>query len=112
MTTDPTLLSALAPATRKLPAPAALHTDEAATWIWPGAPMVLPASAWQTIACDAGTLWLTQGDGEDYVLTAGQRLTLAPRDEVVITAMRVPAIVRCANTGRAKALPATRAVLA
>jgi hypothetical protein len=57
-------------------------------------PIVLPTSAQQTIACDAGTVWITQGDGEDYVLTAGQSLTLAPRDKVIILALFAPAVVR------------------
>jgi hypothetical protein len=67
---------------------------EVATWIRPQAPIVLPASVQQTIACDAGTVWITQGDSQDYVLTAGQRLTLHPTDKVIITAMFVPALVR------------------
>jgi hypothetical protein len=68
---------------------------EAAIRISPRAPFVLPASGHQTIGCDAGTVWITCGDGEDYVLTAGQRLALAPADEViVISAMFAPALVR------------------
>jgi hypothetical protein len=73
---------------RAVPRPAAI------TWIRPGAPVVLPASVRQTIACEAGTVWITQGDSEDYVLTAGQRLALAPRDEVVVSAMFAPAVIR------------------
>ena len=65
-----------------------------ATVIAPHVPIVLPASAQQTIACDAGTVWITQGDSDDYVLTAGQSLTLAPRDKVVIVALFTPAVVR------------------
>jgi len=65
-----------------------------ATWIRPSAPIVLPASVRHTIACDAGTLWITQGDGEDYILTAGQCLALTPKDEVIVSAMAVPAAVR------------------
>ncbi|MDB5868089.1 MAG: hypothetical protein JWP96_421 [Polaromonas sp.] len=64
------------------------------TVIYPSMPIVLPTSAQQTIACDAGTVWITQGDGEDYVLTAGQSLTLAPRDKVIILALFAPAVVR------------------
>ena len=67
---------------------------EGVTVICPRVPIVLPASAQQTIACDAGTVWITQGDSEDYVLTAGQSLTLAPRDKVIILAMFAPAVVR------------------
>lgn len=90
MTTNPIAL-ALAP--RRLPATAP-HEGEAATWIWPGAPMVLPASVRQTIQCEAGTVWITQGDGEDYILIAGQHLVLQPRDQVIVTAMFAPSVVR------------------
>lgn len=58
-------------------------------------PMVLPALAHQTIMCDAGTVWITQGDSKDYVLNAGQSLALAPRDQVIVLAMFAPAVVRC-----------------
>jgi hypothetical protein len=55
---------------------------------------MLPAWTRLTIACDAGTVWITQGDGRDYVLRAGQSLTLAPRDKVIVLAMFGSAVVR------------------
>jgi len=56
--------------------------------------MVLPASVRQTIRCEVGTVWITQGDGEDYILIAGQHLALQPRDEVIVAAMFAPSVVR------------------
>lgn len=87
------LTRASPPAAAQEPGARALPV-EPATWICPGAPIVLPASVQQTIACDAGTVWITQGDCEDYVLTAGQCLALTPADEVIVSAMAAPAVVR------------------
>lgn len=64
----------------------------------PRSPIVLADPEYQAIACDDGMVWITQGDGSDYVLTAGQSLALRPRDDVVIMAMNAPAIIR--RTGR------------
>ncbi|HJU71498.1 MAG TPA: DUF2917 domain-containing protein [Paucimonas sp.] len=64
----------------------------------PRSPIVLADPEYQTIVCDDGMVWITQGDGSDYVLTAGQSLALRPRDDVVIMAMNAPAIIR--RTGR------------
>lgn len=54
----------------------------------------LPAMAHATVVCDDGVVWLTQGDGEDYVLTRGERIVLHPRDVVVAMALAVPARLR------------------
>jgi|GEM_PF-5901133 len=56
--------------------------------------VVLQASAGQEIACDAGTLWITQGDGRDIVLAEGDRVVLRPTDTVVVCAMSGPAAFR------------------
>ena len=61
----------------------------------PATPLVLARSSHATLVCDKGTLWITQGDGNDYILKAGQRLVLAPRDKVIVKAMHGPAWVRC-----------------
>jgi hypothetical protein len=61
----------------------------------PPTPLVLARSSRATLVCDKGTLWITQGDGNDYILKAGQRLVLAPRDKVIVKAMHGPAWVRC-----------------
>jgi AhpD family alkylhydroperoxidase len=65
-----------------------------AHWIWPKAPLVLSKAEPQTIACDIGTVWITQGDSNDYVLKAGEKLALRPVDAVIVTAMSGPALVR------------------
>ncbi|RZI44529.1 DUF2917 domain-containing protein [Herbaspirillum sp. HC18] len=65
----------------------------AGEWIRPNAPLVLQRPDRETITCDMGTVWITQGDSNDYVLEAGQSLTLHPRDEVLVTAMRRPALI-------------------
>lgn len=62
--------------------------------IAPRQPLVLPARDGQTIFCDSGTVWVTQGDGEDYVLTAGEKLILAPADKVIVSAMAKVARIR------------------
>ncbi|MDB5931369.1 MAG: hypothetical protein JWR60_3076 [Polaromonas sp.] len=67
---------------------------EAVTVLGPSEPLVLPNWAPMTIACEAGTVWITQGDGSDYVLRAGQRLALAPRETVIVMAMLGSAVVR------------------
>lgn len=69
----------------------------AGEWIRPNAPLVLPRPDRETITCDMGTVWITQGDSNDYVLEAGQSLTLHPRDEVIVTAMRRPALIHRAS---------------
>jgi hypothetical protein len=69
---------------------------EPAVWIPARTTVMLPEAAQQVVACDAGTIWITQGDGNDYVLTAGQRLALHPRDKVIVSAMAKPARVRYA----------------
>jgi AhpD family alkylhydroperoxidase len=63
-------------------------------WILPKAPLVLSKAEQQTIACDIGTVWITQGDSNDYVLKSGEQLALRPFDDVVVTAMSGPALVR------------------
>jgi hypothetical protein len=47
-----------------------------------------------TVFCETGSLWITQGDGQDYVLSAGESLALAPRDTVVIAVMAEPTVAR------------------
>jgi hypothetical protein len=61
----------------------------------PHAPLLLAKSSCATLVCDEGTLWITQGDGHDYLLTPGQSLALAPRDKVIVKAMHGAAQVRC-----------------
>lgn len=63
-------------------------------WIQPKMPLVLPKLQRQTIHCITGSVWLTQGDGNDYLLKAGEALTLHPVDTVLITAMAGPALIR------------------
>jgi len=63
-------------------------------WIWPRKPLVLPMASRLVIACDAGTVWVTHGDGNDYVLKAGEKSALHPTDNVVVTAMAGTAVVR------------------
>lgn len=50
------------------------------------------AAPGETVFCESGSLWITQGDGKDYILNAGESLTLAPKDSVVIAVMAGPAI--------------------
>lgn len=73
-------------------------------WIWPKAPLVLTTLEQQTIACDIGTVWITQGDSNDYVLKAGEKLALRPRDDVLVTAMSGPALVRRIQSQESQAL--------
>jgi hypothetical protein len=79
---------------------------EAVTRIYPRSPLVLAASAGQAITCDEGTVWITQGDREDYVLIAGQYLALAPTDQVIVSAMFAPAVVRRLGARRENEVPA------
>lgn len=65
-----------------------------ARWVWPKKPLVLGSSRQGTVSCDIGTVWITQGDGRDYVLMAGEQVTLHPADDVIIAAMVSPALVR------------------
>jgi AhpD family alkylhydroperoxidase len=68
--------------------------QNSARWIWPKKPLVLGDLQQQTVYCDVGTIWITQGDSNDYVLKAGEKLILHPRDEVIINAMAGPALIR------------------
>ena len=68
---------------------------DAGQWILPKMPLVLQRSNQQTITCDVGTIWITQGDTHDYVLNAGQSLALRPAGSVIVTAMSGSALVRC-----------------
>lgn len=70
------------------------NAQYAGQWIWPRKPLVLPLASRLLISCNAGTVWITQGDGNDYVLKAGGTLALHPTDNVVITAMAGTAFVR------------------
>lgn len=63
-------------------------------WIEPRQPLVLPMSSRLVIACDAGTLWITLGDNDDYVLKAGEEAVFQPADKVVVTAIKGSALVR------------------
>lgn len=71
--------------------------DEPALWLSAGAVTLLPAGEHQVVGCDAGMVWITQGDGRDLVLSAGQQIELHPEEQIVITAMFAPALVRCAR---------------
>lgn len=62
-------------------------------WLSPRAPLVLPASDHQTITCNVGTVWITQGDSTDYVLSAGGTVVLQPKEDVIVSAMRGPALI-------------------
>lgn len=68
--------------------------DDAGQWISPKVPLVLRLLNQQTITCDVGTIWITHGDTNDYVLKAGQSLALRPAGSVIVTAMSAPALVR------------------
>lgn len=70
------------------------ETSDAGQWIRPRVPIVLPPSDLHMVVCDAGTIWITQGDTNDYVLNAGQSLALRPAGKVIVTAMSGPALVR------------------
>jgi hypothetical protein len=61
----------------------------------PRQPRVLPVHSRQTIVCESGTVWVTQGGSQDHVLTPGQEVSLAPTDTVLITAMAGPARIHC-----------------
>ena len=78
--------------------PAAIPPDDGTgadgSWIAPRRPLILSGHGRQTISCDSGVVWITQGDGEDYVLMAGEKLTLAARDTVIVSAMANPALIR------------------
>jgi len=39
------------------------------------------------LRCTLGTVWLTCGDGVDYLLTAGRSFELAPRQSAMIEAL-------------------------
>lgn len=39
------------------------------------------------VRCTAGTLWLTKGDGCDYLIPAGRRITLAKREQALVEAL-------------------------
>lgn len=69
-------------------------TQCAGQWIGPRQPLVLPMTSRLVIACDAGIVWITQGDGNDYVLKAREESVFQPADKVIITAMGGRAFVR------------------
>lgn len=73
---------------------AAIRSEDMRQKIQPDKPLILPKSARETITCDVGTVWITQGDSSDYVLRAGDSLTLNPKDEVIVSALARPALVR------------------
>ena len=51
-----------------------------------------------SIACERGTLWITQhGDGRDLVLAAGKTFTVERGGLTVITAMAARTVVRIAS---------------
>lgn len=66
----------------------------AGQWIEPRQPLVMPMTSRLVIACDAGSVWITQGDSNDYVLQAGEELVVQPVGTVIITAMKDAAFVR------------------
>ena len=39
------------------------------------------------LRCTAGALWLTKGDGVDYLLPAGKRIMLAKRENALVEAL-------------------------
>lgn len=86
---------ALAPARRWRVAPTGVNLPSDPMQISPHASLLLASSSRATLVCDKGTLWITQGDGNDYLLTAGQSLALAPRDKVIVKAIHGAAWVRC-----------------
>lgn len=63
-------------------------------WIVLNVPLVLPATHSRTVFCDVGTVWITQGDNNDFVLSAGEKLQLHPLDTLVVTAMAGSALIR------------------
>ena len=66
-------------------------------------------SAGLVVACEAGSVWVTQeGDPEDHVLAPGDRLHLVRRGLVAVQALRTSQ-VRVARCGRAVEQPALRA---
>ena len=66
----------------------------AGQWIKPRQPLVLPMTSRLVIACDAGAVWITQGDNNDYVLKTGEEAVFQPAGKVVITAIKGSALVR------------------
>lgn len=60
----------------------------------PKEPLVLAHDNVRMVVCMAGTVWVTQGGGSDYILNAGENLRLEPADSVVVSAMRGSATVR------------------
>ncbi len=51
--------------------------------------VVLSQVRQQTLVCEAGELWVTlDGEGEDHVLRAGERLVVAANASVIVSATR------------------------
>lgn len=82
--------------------------DGPGRWIAPKAPFVLPPSYSRTVFCDVGTVWITQGDNNDFVLNAGEKLDLHPVDTLVVTAMAGPALIRYSTPHSAHSLSTER----
>ena len=49
-----------------------------------------------TLCCTAGTLWLTKGDGIDYLIPAGNRAQLARGELALVEALK-PSGLRLGN---------------
>jgi hypothetical protein len=68
----------------------------------------------QTLVCEAGELWVTlDGDGEDHLLRAGERLAVVSNASVIVSATReavlrvvASAYERCAGDGPVASAPA------
>jgi hypothetical protein len=52
------------------------------------------------LRCNAGTVWLTKGDGIDYLIPAGRRLVLAKGESALVEALE-PAELRLGEAATA-----------
>jgi hypothetical protein len=76
--------------------------------------VVLSRVRHQTLVCEAGELWVTlDGDGEDHLLRAGERLAVVSNASVIVSATREAVLrvvastyERCAGGGPVASAPA------
>ena len=64
-----------------------------------------------TVRCGQGTIWLTKGDGVDYLLTPGRNLHLGKRDHAIAEALS-PSQITLIKTESAGSLIAPAMTLA
>lgn len=56
-----------------------------------------------TIRCTTGSVWMTKGDGIDYMVNAGSRITLTVGESALVEAL-VPSEIRIGNPAAAGAM--------